>query len=211
MSSTTHPPRRRNPYSVHPGVVLVQRFIAALPARTGRPLDAWLELLRTTGPADPRARRDWLRRTHRLDAGTARWIAEHAAGRQPAESDPSAYLEAAPLYVEAMFSGTKTRLRPLYDTLLGVALGLGEDVRVCPARDRVPMYRSRVFAQVVPAARTHLDIGLALGTTRTPGRLLPAHGRKRDDPITHRLPIARPEEIDTDLRTWLRIAYELGR
>jgi len=211
MPSSTHPPRRRNPYSVHPGVVMVQRFIATLPARTGRPLTEWLELLRTTGPADSRARRDWLRRTHHLDAGTARWIAEHAPGRQPAEIDPEAYLEAAPLYVGAMFSGTKARLRPLYDTLLDLVLGLGDDVRVCPARDRVPFYRGRVFAQVVPAARTHLDLGLVLGTTRTPKRLLPAHGRKRDDPITHRLPIARPEEIDADLRRWLRIAYELGR
>jgi hypothetical protein len=190
---------------------MVQRFIATLPARTGHPLQEWIELLRTAGPADPQARRDWLRRTHHLDAGTARWIAEHALGRQQDEGDPAAYLEAAPLYVEAMFSGTKARLRPLYDALLDLALGLGQDVRVCPARDRVPFYRNRIFAMVVPAARSHLDLGLALGTTRTPPRLLPAHGRKRDDRLTHRVPIARPEEIDADLRRWLRIAYELGR
>lgn len=211
MPSTSHPPRRRNPYSVHPGILLVQRFIATLPQKTGRPLQEWLDLLRDDGPRDARARRDWLRKAHHLDTGTARWIAEHAEGRQREEGDPEAYLEAAPLYVEAMFSGPKARLRPLYETILDHALGLGPDVRACPARDRVAFFRSRVFAQVVPAARAHLDLGLALGTTRTPPRLLPAHGRKRDDRITHRMPISREEEIDADLRRWLRIAYELDR
>src|SRR5262245_54838799 len=110
-----------------------------------------------------------------------------------------------------MFSGDKTRLRPLYEAILDVAIGLGADVRVCPARDRVQFYRGLLFAQVAPTARAHLDLGLALGTTRTPPRLVATHAKKRDDRLTHRIALRRSEEIDAEVRRWLGIAYELAR
>jgi hypothetical protein len=37
---------RASLYSVHPGVAMVQKWIADLPAKTGRDLDSWMAFIR---------------------------------------------------------------------------------------------------------------------------------------------------------------------
>jgi hypothetical protein len=37
------------PYSVHPGVLQVQKWVQDLPAKTGRSLEEWLALARKAG------------------------------------------------------------------------------------------------------------------------------------------------------------------
>src|SRR5581483_10644750 len=70
--------RKKNVYSVHPGVAMVQKWIAELPEKTGRTLEQWLELIRKEGPADPRERRAWLKQKHGLGTNTAWWLVERA-------------------------------------------------------------------------------------------------------------------------------------
>src|SRR5947209_2764466 len=103
-------------YSVHPGVAMVQKWIAELPAKTGRSLDEWLALVRDAGPPTEKERRDWLKKEHGLGTNAASWIAERA-GDNPgmSEDDPESYLKAAEAYVEAMFAGPRAMLRPVYD------------------------------------------------------------------------------------------------
>jgi hypothetical protein len=55
-----------NPYSVHPGVAMVQKWIQELPNKTGRSLDEWIVLTRDTGPPTEKERREWLKKTHKL-------------------------------------------------------------------------------------------------------------------------------------------------
>jgi hypothetical protein len=190
---------------------MMQRLVATLPQKTGRSLEDWIALLRSEAPAGTRARHDWLKRTYGLGGPAATCIIERAEGRGLEDGDPGAYLEAAPGYVEAMFSGPKEALWPVYDALVEVVQRLGDDVKVCPARTMVPVYRTHLFAQIRPATRTRVDLGVALGTTRTPPRLVPTGGLEKGDRITHRIALGRPEEVDAEVRRWLRIAYELDR
>ena len=39
----------RNPYSVHPGVLMVQKWITDLPAKTGRSFEEWLQYIKKSG------------------------------------------------------------------------------------------------------------------------------------------------------------------
>jgi hypothetical protein len=211
MTLTAAPSRRRHPYSVHPDVLVMQRAIAALPSTTGRSLDDWIALVRGEAPAGTAARRAWLARRHGLRGSAAGFIVERAEGRGLEETDSDAYLEAAPRYVEALFSGPKTGLRPVFDALVEAALGIGRDVRVCPSRRAVFLYRTHAFGTIHPAVRGRLELGLALGTTRTPKRLTAVTGRGPAPGITHRMVLARGDDVDTEVRRWLRIAYELDR
>ena len=122
--------------------------------------------------------------------------------------DPEVYLETAERYVEAMFSGKRTALRPAYDRLLALALSLGKDVKACPGKTIVPLYREHVFAQIKPATNTRIDLGLALGDTKPTGRLIDTGGFAKKDRITHRIEISAVKDIDAEVIRWLKLAYE---
>jgi hypothetical protein len=197
-----------SPYSVHPGVVMMQDWIANLKQKTGRTLDEWIQLVQVSGPPTEKERREWLKTEHKLGTNAAWWIAERADGKGLEDGDPAAYLKAAVDYVDAMYAGSKTGLRPLYDQLLDLGLKLGPDVKACPCKTIVPLYRNHVFAQLKPTTRTRLDLGLALGKTKVPKRLLDTGGLAKGDRITHRIPIAAAADIDDEVKHWLKKAYE---
>jgi hypothetical protein len=189
---------------------MVQKWVAELPAKTGRSLQQWLDFIRTRGPATEKERRQWLKAEHGLGTNTAWWLAERASGNAMgmAEEDPETYLEMAEQYVADMFSGGKAGLRPLYDALLKLGLALGRDVKACPCKTIVPLYRKHVFAELKPSTRTRLDLGLALGELPFGGRLIDTGGLAKKNRITHRIAVTTPADIDDELKRWLKTAYD---
>jgi hypothetical protein len=144
-----------------------------------------------------------------LGTNSAWWLAERAAGKGQEDGDPEAYLQAAEGYVDAMFSGSKAGLRPIYERLLELGLKLGKDVKACPCQTIVPLYRNHVFAQLKPTTRTRIDLGFALKDTPPTGRLVDTGGFAKKDRITHRIPIAALADIDDEVKHWLRVAYDM--
>jgi len=200
-------------YDVHPGVAMVQKWVAGLKESTGRSLEEWIKVVRRDGPAEEKARRAWLTSEHGLGTNGASWIAARAGEgwRGGENDDPGAYLTAAAGYVEAMYSGKRSGLRPVHDRLVVLARGLGKDVRVCPCRTMVPLYRAHVFAQVKPGSNSRVDLGLALAKAkgRLSGRLIDTGGKAKGDRITHRIAISEVGEIDAEVERWLGAAYGL--
>jgi hypothetical protein len=197
-------------YSVHPSVPYAQAILRKLPEKTGRSVEEWIALLDRDGPPGAHARRDWLKEEHGLGGTTGRMVADASVGEGEDGTDPDAYLKAAPRYVDTMFDGKET-LRPIYDRLLELGRSLGSGVRVCPCKTIVPLYRSHVFAEIKPTTKTRVDLGLALkGVDREmPERIIDTGGLARKDRITHRIAITALDEIDDEVREWLRVAYEL--
>ena len=201
---------RESIYSVHPSVPYAQAILRKLAKKTGRSLEEWTALLDRDGPASAKERQDWLKSEHGLGGATAWMVAEASVGGGRDRTDPDAYLEAAPEYVETMYEG-KESLRPIYDALLGLGRSLGADVKVCPCRTIVPLYRSHVFAEIKPTTKTRVDLGLALkGVERELSeRLNDTGGLAKKDRITHRFALTSVEEIDDEVREWLHVAYGL--
>jgi len=195
-------------YSVHPGVAMVQKAIADLPAKTERDLESWIKLIKKSGLRDEKARREWLKTEHGLGTNYASWLADRAEGKGE-DGDPETYLKAAEGYVEKMFAGPKSSLLPTYDALLKLAFSLGKDVKACPCQTIVPLYRKHVFAQLKPTTQTRIDLGFALKDLKASGRLIDTGGFAKKDRITHRIPIMSPSDIDDEVKRWLVHAYEL--
>jgi hypothetical protein len=201
---------KRSIYAVHPGVEMVQTWIATLKEKTGRDLPSWIALARTKGPADEAARRAWLKDKHGLGTNSAWMIAERSFGRGDEEDTPERYLKTAEGYVESMFSGKKAALRPAYDALLAACAAAGPGVRICPAKTMVPVYRTHVIAQILPATATRIDFGLALGAKAPASkRLLATGGAEKKDRITYRVAVATPADVDGKVARWLATAYAL--
>lgn len=191
-------------YSPHPGFAMEAASERLLEERTGRSLKQWIALVRRSGPSDSRARAQWLKSEHGITTNYAQWIVSRADGTGGLENyDPDAL-------VAAMFTG-RENLLPLYDKLLKLALRLGRDVKACPGKTIVPLYRQHVFAQIKPATKTRIDLGLALGNTKATGRLIDTGGFAKKDRITHRIGLGGIGDLDDAVREWLRVAYERDR
>lgn len=198
-------------YRVHPAVAKAAGVVESLAKKTGRSIDEWANLMAREGPPGAEARREWLEREHELSAPAAVLVVDRAGGRGAEESDRAAYLMAAAEYVEQMYAGDKADLRPIHDALVDLALSLGDDVKVCPLPDVVPVYRQHLIARIEPAAPTRLDLALAL--KNAPGvpspRLVPAAAVEKNR-ITHRIALSSVDEVDEQVAAWLKIAYDLG-
>jgi hypothetical protein len=200
-----------SPYDVHPGVAMVQKWVAELKPKTGRTLDEWVTLVKRDGPAGQQSRREWLKSKHKLGSNSAWWIVDRAEGKGGEEDSPEEYLAAAVRFVEDQYSGRKSTLRPIYDQLLALGKSLGADVKACPCKTMVPLYRNHVFAQIKPTTNTRVDFGLCFTTYKgkLPKRLIDTGGLAKKDRITHRIELSSPGQIDADLKKWLRAAYDL--
>jgi hypothetical protein len=193
-------------YNVHPGVGMMQKWIRELPEKTGRSLDEWIALVKKSGPATEKERREWLKKEHKLGTNSAIFIAERAEGKGTEDDTPEGYLKAAEEWVEEMFSGPKAGLRALYDELLEVALEMG--AKASPGKTAVALYRNHVFANLKPSTNTRVDVGLALGNMKTPKRLIDTGGYEKKDRITRRIEVKTMADIDDELKKWLKKAWE---
>jgi hypothetical protein len=197
-------------YDVHPSLGMYQSSLAALKQKTGRTLEQWIKLAQKSGPATEKDRRAWLKAEHGLGINYAGWIAEHSVGKGD-DGNPETYLRQAEEFIQNMFSGDKESLLPIYHELLSLGRSLGKDVKVCPGKTIVPLYRKHVFAQIKPTTRTRIDLGLALKDTKVPKRLIDTGGLAKKDRITYRIEITSLKDIDGEVKKWLKIAYEMDR
>ncbi len=177
-------------------------LLRGMPARTGRTMKQWVHLLDLKGPKGYNERITWLRRKHDLGGPTATVIAAEAEGR-----DLAAPYEDGEGLVAAMYSGGKTKLKPIHDAATKAARALGKDVTVSPRKTYVTLSRNRQFAVVQPSTRSRVDLGLVLPGVKPTGRLRAAKsvGGGR---ITHAIALAKPSDIDAETRKWLRTAYQ---
>jgi hypothetical protein len=203
--------KSRFSYDVHPGVAMVQKWVAELKGKTGWSLEEWIALVKKEGPKEHKARREWLKAKHKLGTNSAWWISERVDGKGTDEDSPEAYLKTAVAYVEEQYTGAKEKLRPIYDELLRLGKSMGSDVKACPCKTMVPLYREHVFAQIKPTTNTRIDLGFALThyKGKLPKRIIDTGGLAKKDRITHRIELKSVDEIDAEVKEWLRTAYEL--
>lgn len=197
-------------YGVHPGVKMMADWVAGLRAKTGKSLDEWVAMIKRDGPDDDEARRKWFKEKHGFGTNAAWWLTDRAAGKA-LDDNPDEYMKQAAKYVTAMYAGAKAGLKPIHDAILDAAAGLGADVKACPCQTIVPIYRNHVIAQIKPSTRTRIDLGFALAkfTGKIPARLIDTGGKEKKDRITHRMEITKVEDIDGEVRKWLKVAYDL--
>ena len=196
-------------YSVHPGIAMLQNWIANLKQKTGCSLEEWIAHIHLFGLKDEKECHEWLVARHKLGTNAAAWLAAKACGdASRVADDPASYLAACPVYVEQMYAGAKRALRPVHDALVKAAKEIAADVKVCPCQTAVPIYRRYVFAEIKPASYKRIELGLALGDEPFTSRLQDTLGRVKKNRITHKVAIASLGDIDLQVKRWLKQAYE---
>ena len=175
----------------------IQSMIDNLPANTGKSLDEWFVVLDGSGLDKHAALMALLKQQHGVTHGYANGIVLQYRARGTSTSDDD--------LVDAQYAGAKAALRPIYEALKDAALALGDDVVVSPKKASVSLRRSKQFALIEPASAKRVQLGLNLKGEPATDRLQLMTGM-----CTHRVSVTSLDEVDDELRGWLKDAYDLA-
>ena len=128
-----------------------------LQARTGKDFAAWVEIARADGPSTHKALTGWLKATHGLNHNEAQWVAWGVT--DPGRAD--AYDRPADLVAE-LYADKKSALRPTYDALMSMGLGLGPDVTSFVCKTYSSLSSGTQFAIFAPRTNSAIDVELVL-------------------------------------------------
>lgn len=108
--------------------------------------------------------------------------------------------------IEKQFTGGKARWRPTYESLLTEAKGFGPEVGTAPTDSYVSLVKGAKKFAIIAVTANRLDLGLKLPGVDATDRL--AASGSWNSMVTHRVKIADATEIDAEVHSWLRAAYD---
>lgn len=178
--------------------VELANMIANLEAKTGKPLEAWTALARSSGQDKHKGLVDWLKAEHGLGHGYANLVAHKTFASDAGSSEDAALME-------AMFAGPKAAMKPVYDKVAAIVSGL-DGAEFAPKKGYVSFRRSKQFGLGQPSTKDRFDLGLALKGVEPSGRLEAAGSWNAM--VSHRVRIGSAEEVDAEVEGWIRQAWD---
>ncbi len=108
--------------------------------------------------------------------------------------------------IDKLFSGPRSHWRASYDNLLKKLNGFGPDVTVSPTDTYLSLLRKNRKFSILQVTGERMDIGIKLKGAAADRRFRPAGAW--NEMVTHRVRIEDPKQIDAEVMSWLRKAYE---
>jgi len=177
-----------------------QAYLDNIRAKTGKSVDDFRLLAAEKELTSYREIVAWLKADYGLGQGHANLVAQLLAKSDQLLASPEDQLA-------VHFSGDKARWRAPYETLV-VSIGqFGADVTFSPNRTYINVQRAgKKFAVLQPSTAERFDIGIKRKGTPPQGRFEAAGAW--NSMVTHRVRISDPRQIDAEVLTWLRQAYD---
>jgi predicted transport protein len=166
--------------------------------KTGKSLVHWVAVVKKSGIEKHKAIIDFLKAEYDFTYGFANFVAHKSR-----ESDAASH-DAVDL-VSDQYQG-KESLKPIYDLLVKKIMALGHDITQTPKKAAVSFIRKHQFVLIKPATKTRIDLGLKLKGKENSGRL--EDSGPFGTMCTHRVQITGLSEVDDELMTWIKEAYE---
>ncbi|MBO6729988.1 MAG: DUF4287 domain-containing protein [Maricaulis sp.] len=176
----------------------LDNMIANMPEKTGKSLQEWVALLGPVGARKHGELMKVLKGEHGLTHGYANLVAHTARDSMPSNDtadDP----------VAAQYAGKET-LKPVYDRLVELMQAFGDDVEIAPKKAYVSLRRAKQFALIQTTTKTRVDVVIKRRDV-DPGYRLEASG-SFNSMVTHRVRTAHVNDIDDELKAWLKAAYD---
>jgi len=166
---------------------------------TGADLAEWNERVAASGVGDEAELRTWL--SERGVTGYAQMLLV-----MERFGYPDFLLASADELIDGQYAD-RPQLRPVLDAVLAAACALGE-VTVQARKTYISLVTPRrTFAQVKASTRSRVDLGLRLDGQQPQGRLQAA-GSLGNGACTVRIGLSSVADVDDEVRSWLRRAYD---
>jgi hypothetical protein len=107
------------------------------------------------------------------------------------------------------FAGERARWRRPYDELLAKVSDFGPDVSAAPTNTYISLRRKGKKFAIIQVTADRLDIGIKLKGAKTTRRFEAAG--TWNSMVTHRVRIASARQINAEVLTWLREAFDCAR
>lgn len=173
----------------------LQTMIDNMPDKTGKSLDEWKLILKKKAFAKHSEGVNYLKSEHQVTHGFANTIVTLSKNDSTTEEE----------LVTNQYKG-KESLKPIYDDLIQYAKSLGSEVTITPKKTSVSIIRKRQFALIKPATNTRIDLGLKLKDKPTTDRL--GDSGPFGTMCTHRVQITEASHVDSELKDWIKEAYD---
>ena len=175
---------------------------ANLEARTGRPLAAWLEVMKTCPETAPRAQAAWLKAQHGVGANHAAHIldAMRPAGEGMGWDDPEG-LRAA-LWQDPGSLAVLEAIERIAAPVEGVVLG--------QRKGYTSFSRAVQFAAARPLKGGRALFGLKLDPSASPRLTPPARRESWSERLTATVEFDGPEQVDAEVARLFALAAENG-
>lgn len=173
----------------------LQTMIENMPEKTGKSLEDWFEVLKAKSFSKHSEAVKFLKTEHNVTHGFANTIVALSKQQDSGEKD----------LVAAQYKG-KESLLPIYEGLLSFIKTLGDDVAITPKKGSVSIIRKRQFVLIKPATKTRIDLGFKLKDKPNTERL--GDSGPFGTMCTHRVQLTDVNEIDSELKSWIKEAYE---
>lgn len=170
-------------------------MINNMPEKTGKSLEEWKKILKAKAFAKHSEGVKFLKSEHGVTHGFANTIVTLSKEENNSEDD----------LVANQYKG-KESLFPIYNKLLPILKGLGNDVTITPKKTSVSIIRKRQFVLIKPATKTRIDLGLKLLEKPTTDRL--GNSGPFGTMCTHRVQLTSLDEVDEKLIGWIKEAYD---
>jgi len=173
------------------------RMRRILEERTGKSFAAWVNIARKLGTSKHSDVVAYLKLEGPMSHGYATMVANASRNADViAEEDP----------IDALYAGPKVVLRPIHDALVRTVSTFGKDIEFLPKKGYVSLRRTKQFAMLQPSTDSRIDIGLNMKDVPPSGKL-EASG-KWNGMVSHRIRIGKAEDVDLDVKRWLKLAYD---
>ena len=177
---------------------MAEKMVANMKEKTGKSLDSWLKIVSKSKIDKHMQIIKFLKTEHGMTHGFANMVAHHALNPVSQGADES--------LVDRQYEGAKADLRPIYEALLAVVKKFGDDVEVAPKKAYVSLRRKKQFAILQPSTKDRLDVGINLKGHDTSDRLEAAGSFNAM--VSHRVRLTKKSDVNTELKKWLKEAYQ---
>jgi predicted transport protein len=181
---------------------MMESMISNLPGKTGKSLELWLELAKSSELEKHGEIVKFLKSEHNVTHGYANLIAHKFLA-----SDASSVAQEIDL-VKDQYKGDKLALRPIYDKLAKHVLEFGNDVELSPKKAYVSLRRKKQFGIIQPSTKSRIDVGINLKGVSATDRLEKAGSFNAM--VSHRVRLSDIDQIEGELLGWLKQAYEIS-
>jgi len=173
----------------------LQTMISNMPEKTGKSLDEWKSILKEKAFAKHAEGVKYLKTEHGVTHGFANTIVTLSKEARPADQD----------LVTLQYKG-KENLFPIYEALIKHIKTLGTDITIAPKKGSVSIIRKRQFVLIKPATKIRIDLGFKLKDKPTTDRL--ENSGPFGTMCTHRVRLESVDAVDSELKNWIKEAYD---
>lgn len=173
----------------------LQTMIDNMPEKTGKSLEEWKTILKSKSFSKHSEGVKYLKTEHNVTHGFANTIVTLSKEDSTSDTD----------LVAIQYEG-KESLKPIYDELIQYVKSLGSDVTITPKKGSVSIIRKRQFILIKPATKSRIDLGFKLKDKPTTDRL--GDSGPFGTMCTHRVQLSNISDVDTELKLWIKEAYD---